>query len=192
MRQTVSDEVKNKVGKNCCNCGASENIEYHHIVPLFLGGKDVITNIVPLCHQCHKAAHCGRHVSHYAISSNGGRKTKAIGDKAETVFEAYLNGKVGNRKACEMLGYADGSQIKSVKAFKQFIRDKGISKVRNLIDVVGTNRLNGLADGYCVGEIEYSDGHKENIYYKDIGTNDIDYVRRKPHETVKIFDSKAV
>lgn len=46
MRQTVSDEVKNTVGKNCCNCGASENIEYHHIVPLFLGGKDVITNIV--------------------------------------------------------------------------------------------------------------------------------------------------
>ena len=79
-----------------------------------------------------------------------------------------------------------------MKAFKQFIRNKGISKVRNLIDVVAANRLNGLTTGCCVGEIEYLDGRKENIYYKDTGMNDIEYVRRKPHETVKIFDSKAV
>lgn len=161
------------------------------LFPLFLGGKDVITNIVPLCHQCHKAAHCGRHVSHYAASSNGGRKTKATGDKAEFVFEAYLNGEIGNRKACEMLGYADGARIRGVKAFKQFIRDKGIFKVRNLIDVVATTRLTGLTDGCCVGEIEYLDGHKENIYYKDTGMNDVEYVRRKQHETVKIFKNKA-
>lgn len=191
MRQTVSDEIKSIVGRKCCNCGTTENIEYHHIVPLSLGGNDVVTNIVPLCHRCHKAAHCGRHINHYTASSNGGRKTKAIGDKAKSVFEAYLNGEIGNRKACEILGYADGSQIKSVKAFNQFIHNKGISKVRNLIDVVGVNRLNGLITGCCVGEIEYLDGHKENIYYKDTGMNDIKYVRRKPQETVKIFKSKA-
>lgn len=179
MRQTVSDEIKDLVGSTCCNCGINQNIEYHHIVPLFLGGNDVVTNIVPLCHQCHKAAHCGRHTSHYAKSVNGGRKSKAIGENATNVFELYLNGEIGNRKACELLGYADGARINGVKAFKQFLSERGILKIRNLIDIVGTTRLNGLINGACVGEITYCNGRKENIYYKDTGANDIEYVKRQ-------------
>ena len=45
------DEVKHWYGDICANCGSSESIEYHHIVPLALGGTNRITNFAPLCHK---------------------------------------------------------------------------------------------------------------------------------------------
>lgn len=53
----------------CSNCKSEENIEYHHIVPLVLGGTNNMSNITALCHKCHKAAHYGRHIHHYLNSS---------------------------------------------------------------------------------------------------------------------------
>lgn len=41
MRKWLSQEEKQNIGTVCCNCGATEDIEYHHIVPLLLGGNDV-------------------------------------------------------------------------------------------------------------------------------------------------------
>lgn len=41
----------------CQNCGTKEDIEIHHIVPLANGGRDVPSNVVTLCTECHKAAH---------------------------------------------------------------------------------------------------------------------------------------
>ena len=192
MRQTVSNDIKNAVGKICCNCGTSENIEYHHIVPLSLGGNDVVTNIVPLCHRCHKVAHCGQHLSHYTKSANSGRKPKASVEKHSDIFDMYINGAIGVKKAQMLLGYSSRTTLVSRPSFKRYIQSKGIKHVKNIVDIVGTISRDGLTTGCCVGEIEYLDGHKENIYYKDTGMNDIEYVRRKPQETVKIFKSKAV
>ena len=42
--------------KKCCNCN-KEGTELHHIVPLSLGGKDIDTNKVLLCSQCHSLIH---------------------------------------------------------------------------------------------------------------------------------------
>lgn len=46
-------------GTICANCGQDkkEQIEYHHIIPIILGGQDVLTNIIPLCHNCHDLIH---------------------------------------------------------------------------------------------------------------------------------------
>lgn len=168
VRKTLSKQIKQSVGNVCCNCGTDKNIEYHHIVPLALGGRDIESNMVPLCHQCHKAAHCGQHISHYRKSINGGRK-----------------------KAQLLLNYSIKTTLISRPPFKRYLQSKGIKQVRNLVDMVATNNETGLINGCCVGEIEYLDGHKENIYYKDTGMNDVEYVRRKQHETVKIFKDKV-
>ena len=42
-------------GDRCVNCGSDENIEFHHIVPLAIGGTNNYGNVVPLCWRCHKA-----------------------------------------------------------------------------------------------------------------------------------------
>ena len=190
MRRTVSNDIKNIVGNTCCNCQSDKNIEYHHIVPLALGGADIVSNIVPLCHQCHKAAHCGRHISHYRKSVNGGRKPKSSVEKHSEIFDMYINGEIGRKKAQLLLNYSSKTTLISRPPFKRYLQSKGIKHVRNFVDVVATNNERGLTDGCLVGEIEYLNGNKENIYYKDTGMNDIEYIRRKPHETVKIFKSK--
>ena len=49
-------------GTTCCNCGldCKDNIIFHHIVPISIGGNDAINNIVPICSVCHDLIHTGR------------------------------------------------------------------------------------------------------------------------------------
>lgn len=165
-------------GKVCANCHGKENIEYHHIVPLSLGGTNNMSNITALCHKCHKAAHYGRHIHHYLDSGNAGRKPKAKADECASIFDAYINGEIGTRKCTEILGYSCRTRITERPEFKKYINAKGIKSVRNLIDVAATNRKNGIHDGDCVGEIEYIDGNKRDMIYHDTGANDVKYVNR--------------
>ncbi|WP_281513479.1 HNH endonuclease [Bacteroides acidifaciens] len=190
MRQTVSKEIKDRKGYICYNCGSREDIEYHHIVPLFLGGNDVETNIVPLCHKCHKAAHCGRHMSHYVDSSNSGRKPKATAEKDSKVFDMFINGEIGNKKCCELLGYSSRTPIKSRSSFKEYLHSKGISSIKNMVDFVATTRSGGLCEGVNVGEIEYANGNRAPIIYKDTGANDVEYKPRKIGDVDKALETK--
>lgn len=65
MRQiTLRDEFKTEyrkydvaLPKECGNCGATENLQIHHIVPLASGGTNRITNLVRLCCDCHANTH---------------------------------------------------------------------------------------------------------------------------------------
>lgn len=44
---------------SCGNCGSKQDIQIHHVVPLKVGGTNRITNLVPLCRECHKRVHGG-------------------------------------------------------------------------------------------------------------------------------------
>lgn len=35
-RPSFKDELKDKLGTVCCNCGSNLDVEYHHVVPLAL------------------------------------------------------------------------------------------------------------------------------------------------------------
>ena len=39
----------------CAFCGATNKLEWHHMIPVFLGGTADGPNMVCLCHPCHKA-----------------------------------------------------------------------------------------------------------------------------------------
>lgn len=171
-------KMKERLENSCCNCGSEENIEYHHIVPLALGGSNNMTNIVPICHRCHKAAHHGRHISEYADKSNSGRKPKAPIEKSAKVFDMFIGGEIGTRKCKQLLGYSERTQIINRKEFVKYLKFKGIRKVRNNIDVGATVRNNGIHDGDVVGYIEYLDGRVEEMHYKDTGANNVEYKRR--------------
>lgn len=181
--ETRSSAFKRRVeeehGNKCVNCGSSENIEKHHIVPILLGGTNRISNIVPLCHKCHEAAHSGRHISHYQNIKNTGRKPNLDNETAYKIFDMYINGEIGNRKCNEMFGYSNGTQIIRSPQFKTYMKMRGIKSVHNIIDVVATNSPEKFTNGFRVGEIVYEDGHKEDITYKDTGANNVRYTQRK-------------
>lgn len=54
MRGNLTEEDKKEIGIQCCNCGSTQELEYHHVVPIGLGGKDINSNIVCLYYPCHQ------------------------------------------------------------------------------------------------------------------------------------------
>lgn len=80
-RIPLTEEEKDIVGRVCANCGETEDIEYHHIVPLALGGNDVLSNICPLCYKCHCKVHYNGEVgiSHSTITKAGVERARAAG-----------------------------------------------------------------------------------------------------------------
>lgn len=41
----------------CAACGATDNLQYHHLIPRSMGGSDDETNLITLCGACHAKAH---------------------------------------------------------------------------------------------------------------------------------------
>ena len=112
------------LGTVCCNCGkeCQGEIEYHHIVPLERGGKDVISNLAPVCYDCHTKIHFefGRRKP-----ERTGRKRKVY-DQAlmDRVFGMYVNGEMMEVDARKELG--TGCRIRDMVQFKEWAESKGI------------------------------------------------------------------
>lgn len=44
----------------CRQCGSNKSLEVHHIVALHSGGSNELSNLITLCHDCHRAQHKGK------------------------------------------------------------------------------------------------------------------------------------
>lgn len=57
MPRDRKDIPKQKLYSKCSNCGSTEDLVIHHIIPVTLGGTSDISNLVCLCGVCHDKAH---------------------------------------------------------------------------------------------------------------------------------------
>ena len=117
------------LGSVCCNCGADvgDAIEYHHIVPLSGGGNDIMSNLAPLCPDCHSIVSFGRKRRRPA---NGGRKCKEYDpDLMDSVFSRYVAGEITEIDARKELG--TGCKIRDMKQFKMWAEQHGIQLGKN-------------------------------------------------------------
>lgn len=82
-RTKVAKWIRDMLPKKCCNCGSTENLGYHHIVPCECGGNDVPTNVAVLCANCHSRVHYGRDgvIDHGTLISAGMAKAREKGVK---------------------------------------------------------------------------------------------------------------
>ncbi len=73
MRRQLTQKDKKEIGTECCNCGSTKELEYHHIIPISLGGNDINSNMVCLCYPCHQKIHYGesKHGLHSTIIKKG-------------------------------------------------------------------------------------------------------------------------
>ncbi|UVX32674.1 MAG: SPFH domain / Band 7 family protein [Bacteriophage sp.] len=53
----------------------------------------------------------GQHINHYRNNSRGGRHSKSSIEKNAHVFDQYINGEIGCRKAQQLLGYSNRTTI---------------------------------------------------------------------------------
>ena len=58
-RSRESYRAKKNIGVDnvCCKCGSRENIEAHHIIPVWEGGSSEKENLQAICHNCHMKLH---------------------------------------------------------------------------------------------------------------------------------------
>ena len=64
----------------CANCGNDAH-HAHHVVPLSVGGNDILSNLIALCDICHGLVHDQKFVNHSFLTKQGLAKAKANGKK---------------------------------------------------------------------------------------------------------------
>ena len=92
-RKTIPKWMKAILPKQCCNCGSTEDLVYHHIVPVEVGGKNVTTNIAVVCAECHGKIHYGEKgvITHGYLIKDGIKKAREKGVKLGRKSADYEN-----------------------------------------------------------------------------------------------------
>ncbi len=140
--------------KICVNCGATENIEIHHIVPLSMGGSNTPENVVYLCMECHYKAH-GANIGRYGGKRSGRPKAEKP-DNAELVIEKYLRGEISGLEGFNLLGLKRGKKFTKIWFVEEYLKEKGIKEV---IHNHGSQKHQSVILRYSDGKIEhYEDG----------------------------------
>lgn len=77
----LTEKEKDFIGRKCCNCGSEEDLEYHHVIPLSMGGNNTISNLCCLCYSCHSLIHFGKikNINHSEATKAGLQKAKERG-----------------------------------------------------------------------------------------------------------------
>lgn len=86
-------------GDKCIYCGAKAT-EYHHIVPRHMGGDNRLSNIVPLCYECHTKAHS----KEVGKQRSYGRKPIETPNSFDLIADMYLGNHITLNDALGDLG----------------------------------------------------------------------------------------
>ena len=189
-RATIKALVNKFAGEDgivrCVSCESSEAIEWHHAIPLECGGKDVITNIFPVCHKCHMAIHYGigsgtrrLEKARACITTRSGRK-RSVPDNYKELLNDYVFCRIGKKELSARWGITVTSRKDPTKQipvdmvrlvdkswYRDYLKELGIKKVENHVDFVNGDLRNPrtfIRDGEYVGTITYLDGRVENLY----------------------------
>ena len=117
------------LGTVCCNCGkeCGSEIEYHHVVPLERGGNDIVSNLAPLCFECHTLCHFP--FERKKPERTGRKRKEYDSDLMDSVFSRYVNKELSEKDARVELG--TGCRIKDMVQFKEWAEKNGIDPTAN-------------------------------------------------------------
>ena len=65
MSKTIPQWIKDAKYHFCAACGQEHDLQYHHLVPLSMGGENKPSNIVVLCAPCHQIWHRQNGADHH-------------------------------------------------------------------------------------------------------------------------------
>ena len=164
-----------QLGCSCYNCGRTNKeltIEYHHVVPLIHGGTNNITNIVPLCEDCHIKAHGSKRSSKNHGTRIGRPKFKPLENYKQTL-DRFLRGEIGKAE-CQILVGMKVGKLNDMDFYHDYLKELGIIYSRNLVDAIRTKEY---PEERIVSYVVYSDGVRNDftkggkvIISKDLAT----------------------
>ena len=80
MSRSIPQWIKDQKYHFCAACGKGEDLQYHHLVPRVLGGKDEPSNIIVFCAECHQKWHGqGGDIKHNDLVREGIAKARERG-----------------------------------------------------------------------------------------------------------------
>lgn len=161
------EALKERYGTKCYICG-EEGAEYHHVVPLWMGGEDTINNFIPLCRWHHMLCHKG-HSMRGAIKGGGRKRATAKVGGYKYILDDYIECRIGTQECKRALGISDATGISDRKWFREYLKEKGIKAHRNNVDIL-RSRVNrtGKRQTNVVGWIEYNNGNREEFVWEDL------------------------
>lgn len=137
------DMLIRELGCTCGNCGKDNKetpIEYHHIVPLALGGTNNLGNIVPLCRKCHLLVHGAKDVrklNRDTPDKLGGRPKFIPNENYREVLSRYLKGRLGKSECQRLVGVkSKGTKLNDLQIYIDYLEEQGIVHMRNLVDAI--------------------------------------------------------
>lgn len=164
-RQSFKKLLRKVLGCNCVNCGSDIGIEYHHIVPLALGGTNRLTNIVPLCNICHEKAHGSQNIRQIKGSVNGGRKRAPVPDNYEEILWKYMYGEIGKSECEQLLNVKGTSKLNDRPFLKEFIAKYNIMSYTNKIDTY-RHYSKSNHKGKLLSRVVFADGNEITKYQR--------------------------
>lgn len=118
------------IPKVCVNCGATEDIDMHHIVPLSQGGGNHLGNIVYLCRRCHYKAHDAK-IGRYAGERSGRPKNKKPVN-ADSVISRYIRAEIKSKEARKLLGIEGGMKLTDQWYYRDYLERTGVVKLERI------------------------------------------------------------
>lgn len=164
-RSSFKKLLKSEKGKVCVCCGNAEGIEYHHILPLRLGGDNRLSNIQPICYSCHKVIHGGIVHKMYRKENQGGRKRVQPPKDYENILNRYITGEIGLAECKTLLGMEQQMKMGDKWWYKEYLKSHNIKTFRNNIDIINANGV--MAQGREVSYVVYVDNTKE-VHTSDV------------------------
>jgi hypothetical protein len=129
--KTYDAQLKNE----CANCGATDNLHIHHVVPLALGGTNRISNLVKLCTACHSKIHGVNLTKAKILQRAGIERAKREGKyngrpktytddnpKVQEAINMYMNRSKNGltvRKISEITGISEATLYRAVRRLKK-------------------------------------------------------------------------
>ena len=165
-RPSVRQQIIEHCGTKCVNCGSEVNIQYHHIVPIEMGGSDSLSNTVALCGFCHCLAH-GKQIKR-ADRKKTGRKPKPKPSYADKIIEFYLSGEIGMSAIKSTLDLKGAWKLTDLWYFQEYLTEHHIVRYRNYYDSLLSSRLRENTfnkDVVTVAVVEYDNGEVKEYRY---------------------------
>lgn len=130
-RRALTNSEKDIIGRQCANCGATDDLTYHHIIPLALGGSDQPSNMVCLCGACHYKIH-GVDVSMSALRKRAGSPPGWRKRASEAIIARIVEDSAtfGGSMTDEDLACSLGIKVSAVCRYKTMIINQGRAERR--------------------------------------------------------------
>lgn len=168
----------------CVSC-CSTPIEWHHIVPIEVGGNDVMSNIAPVCHYCHNLIHLGenyraKRLERARASVKFSGRHRSMPENYKDLLNDYVFCRIGKKELSEKWGVTVTSRKDPTKQipvdmvrltgktwYRDYLKELGIAKVENHVDYTQNKRnpRKIIKDGEYVGTITYLNGKTVDIYH---------------------------